>query len=227
MKKTLIILGLAVASLAQANLTAQANLSATVTTSGPNANTTLLNVETGVFGSFAVADFAFATTANFVTSQVVVNLTQQDTSFSAGATVDFFLTTNTTADITHGSSIKWMNGGSNDGIDSSLSGAGATLYSLGSGNYTKVSSGHLDTFTFSVNSALSSYIETQLASGADLRLVLGTSTTNGAATYAGYSNTVYAGPSATLVGAVQSVPEPVSMSLFAMATLGFLGRKRK
>ncbi len=181
----------------------------------------------GSFESFGVADFTFSAGAlgGTVTSinGATLALTESNAAFSAPDKIDVYLATNTTGSIDPGTSTFVYQAG-NDGlaaIDPALGASAGTFLGSGMFNTTgNVNNGTVDTYSLNFAGGNLTALENALNSGGVVRLVTVSdpTTSTGAATYAGFSNSTVAGPTLTINGTV--VPEPGSLLL---ATFGALG----
>jgi hypothetical protein len=213
-------------------ITASASDNATVQPGGPRPGVNgkiFFNMEgsaNGQFASFGVIDFQFPTLLVNSLNSITLQLTQANAAFTHNGGLSFFLAENTTADIQPGSSLAFDSTKLPTGIGTQL----GTLHPLGTGTFTQVADGTADKFIFtfaSLDAATRNLILTDLANGLDLRVVVGPTDPNVAATYAGFSNNEFAGPQLQLDGTILVVPEPTSFTLFAVGILGLAWRRRQ
>jgi hypothetical protein len=209
---------------AVANIVLPATNNATVQPGGPRAGVNgkqFFNMEgstNGTFASFGVVDFQSSPTNVQVTS-LVLDLTQANAAFTQNGALTFFLSTDTTTGIEPVTSPLAYNAASlPTGLGTQLS----PLFSLGTANFTQVSDGTVDAFTFSLSPAAATYLKGQLMAGGRIRLVIAPNDPTVAATYAGFSNTEFSGPQLTLV-----TPEPGTLGLACLAFLMVCGRRKR
>jgi len=192
---------------------------ATVQSGGPRSGVNgkqFFNMEgsaNGTFASFGTLDFQSSPTSAQVTS-LTLDLTQANAAFTHNGALLFYLSTDTTTNIEPGISPLIYS------IPDIPTGLGAQLspaFLLGAASFTQVSDGTVDAFSFSPSATAVNYIDNQLAVGGRIRLVIAPADSTVAATYAGFSNTQFAGPRLTLVS---PAPEPGTVG---GAFLGLLG----
>jgi len=205
----------------QANIVIPASNNATVQPAGPRPGANgkqFFNMEgasNGTFASFGVVDFQPGSMSVQIAS-LTLALTQANAAFTNDGSLIFYLSTDTATDIEPiGSPLIYSAADAPTGLGGQLS----PIFLLGAGSFTQVSDGTKDTFSFSPSAAVIAYIDSQVAAGGRLRLVIAPGDATVAATYAGFSNTEFAGPQLTLVTAV---PEPgtagsTSLALFVFA----------
>jgi hypothetical protein len=206
----------------------------TIQTGGPRTGangTNFFNIEganNNAFADFGVADFSLGSQGGTVTgiNSLTVNLTESDAAFTMPGTLDFYLTTNTSISIDPpGSTLKYQTNPPvvPPGIDAQL----GNLFQLGTGLFNttgNTNSGGLDSYVFSPSGATAAYIEGVLNAGGTLRLVIGedTSAPGIAATFAGFSNSSFAGPNLSID--VTVVPEPTTLALGGLGGIVLVGR---
>jgi hypothetical protein len=185
----------------------------------------------GTFASFGVADFdlsqlspALGETATDV-GNISLSLTQSNAAFSVAGAISVFYTAKNTVDIQPGTS-PLKDTGAGDGaasVDSALS----PLTLLGTGAFTNVANGTVDTvpLTFTTGSDAYNDFLTDLNNGKTLRLIVTVNDPGTAATYAGFSNSTFAGP--TLNFDVNPVPEPSTLILAGLSVLGCVAWKKR
>jgi hypothetical protein len=97
------------------------------------------------------------------------------------------------------------------------------LFLLGTGNFTEVSDGTVNAFSFSLSPAAAGYLSAQLLTGGLIRLVVAPGDPTVAATYAGFSNPEFSRPELTLV---TPAPEPGTLGCVCLAFLVVTGVSR-
>jgi hypothetical protein len=193
-----------------------ASNNATIQPGGPRAGANgklFFNMEgssNGSFSDFGVVDFQTPLGVTFGPGQQLsLALTQDNAAFTANGSLAFYVSTDTTTDIEPGTSPLAFQ------ANSLPTGLGTQLdpkYLLGTGMFTEVANGQIDVFTFTPTGAALSYLETQIDSAGKIRLIVAPDDANVAATYAGFSNTDFAGPMLT-ISSPASVPEPSTILL--------------
>jgi hypothetical protein len=178
--------------------------------------------DNGSFASFGVADFDYSTVppgdfpqaASIIDAQL--NLTQDNAAFSAAGPISVYYTANTSVSIQPGtSSLKDQTG--NDGA-ASVDPALSPLTLLGSGTFTNVSNGTVDTVPLSFSGdALTGFLNA-FNNGTTLRLIVTANTPGTAATYVGVGN----GTDPLLIVDYTPVPEPSTLILLALGAFGLL-----
>lgn len=184
------------------------------------------NIEGSSFGNFAsygVARFNVAGlkagfdasygAGGWAVDSIALVLTQSNAAFTANGLVDVFFTDDDTVSLTSPSPLKY-----------GFAGDFADAQQVMQYSFTKVASGTVETHALFTRGAANSTGAQALAADlfsdnlVTLALVDGNATV--AATYAGYNNNTYAGP--TLAINVVAVPEPETYALL-LAGLGLLG----
>lgn len=216
--------------------TAEAFNNSTIQPAGPRTgsnNLAFFNIEgsaNGTFASYGVADFDGD---NFgVTTPVVdivsakLKLAQSNASFTNNGAVDLFLSKDTATIIsnTGGSPLTFQNANLPNGLGTQLNPKGL----IASGVFTEVANGDLDEYVLNLSAVIDgmtveSILIAALNGGGNIRLIVAPADANVAATYAGYTNFTYAGPT---LGIEALVPEPVSASLLGLG-LAILGARRR
>jgi hypothetical protein len=129
--------------------------------------------------------------------------------------LNFYLTTDTTTNIQPVTSpLAYNTGALPEGLGMQLS----PHFLLGSGTFNTtgdVNNGQVDNYTFSLTAAEIAYIKGQLGNG-PLRFVITPTDPNVSATFAGFSNNEFAGPTLTFV------PEPTSVVLAGIGIAGLV-----
>ena len=210
----------------------EATDNATVQPGGPRTGSSgkaFFNVEggnNGAFASYGVADFDFAALApplgGPVTSidSVTLQLAQSNAGFSLAGPMSFYLTNQTGVDIQPGTSPA-MYQGTNNGA-ASVGPELGPLSLLGSGNYTVIENGAIDSFPLTFTGPALTSLLSAMNNDTTLRLVITPDDPATAATYAGFSNNTFAGP--TLVIDATVVPEPATLILLALGAAAWVGR---
>lgn len=198
---------IAVASPPQAvgdTLQAEATDNATILTTGPRtgfSGTNFFNV-VGSAGtvpgpSFGVADFS-ATSFNLsypvaTVTSLTLSLTQSLFNAAAGS-LAFYLTEANTVGIHTGSPLVYQTANGPEGLGTQLD----PKFTLGIGTFTPATNGTVDTYTFTLNDTVESYVIGQLNSGGTLRIVVTATTPGVVATWSGFTNSGLPGPTLTL-----------------------------
>ena len=166
-------------------------------------------VNNGQFADYGVADFKSSSfvdaNGNMISStptavnSITVALSQANASFTNAGSLNFYLSENTTTSIQPNDNAVMFDATDPEGLNGQL----APLHMLGSGMFTGTdsptdTSGTMDTFAFTqLDSATGAYVLGVLASGGTFRLVITPADPDVAATYAGFSNTMYEGMTVT------------------------------
>jgi hypothetical protein len=222
----LILITVSVPKQARANIILPASNNATVQPGGPRPGVNgkqFFNMEgpaNGTFASFGVVDFQSSPMSLQVTS-LALALTQANAAFTHNGALFFYISTDTATNIEPGiSSLIYSVADIPTGLDNQLS----PIFPLGTGSFTQVSDGTMDIFSFSPSAAVASYLTSQISTGGRIRVVIAPGDPTVAATYAGFSNTEFAGPELTL-----AAPEPGTLggaSLVLLALTASLARAR-
>jgi hypothetical protein len=215
-----------------ATISLEATDNATVQPAGPRSGSSgkaFFNIQgsNGVnFASFGVVDFDFAALApplgGDVTgiNSVSLEMTQSNAAFSMAGPLSIYLTDQTGVDIQPGSSPLTYQGTNNGAasVDTEL----LPITLLGSGVYNVIANGTVDSYalTFS-GSALTSLLDA-INNDTKLRLVVTPDDPATAATYAGFTNFTFAGPTLVIDAAI--IPEPASAVLLCLGAALFAGR---
>lgn len=217
--------------------TGEAFDNATVQPGGPRAGGSgknFFNVEgsnNGNFSSYGVADFLFAapTTPQTAVTSFSLALTESNAAFTNAGSLVFSLDTSALlADIQPGTSPLAF-APPDPGTGQDVADGDLTLLSLsklGGGTFTfdttgNVNSGQVDTYNFDVTPAVQSALLQRINAGETIRLVVGTGDATVAATWAGFSNSTFEGPTLT----INTVPEPSSVSLCVLTAAALLSRR--
>ncbi len=182
------------------------------------------------FTSFGVMDFSIAAltipSGEMLSSvnSLSIKLTQFNAAFSVGGGLNFYLTSDNSANIAPGSTaLKYQPTDPPGGIGSQFS----SLYQLSSGFYNVISSGTVDTFTFSLDGldpAGLNYLAGLMTTGGTLRLVVAASEAQTAATYAGFASSTYTGPQISVDYSTTPIPEPSVVALMVLGVSVFAMR---
>jgi hypothetical protein len=208
----------------------EATDNATVQPAGPRTGSSgksFLNVEgsnNNAFASFGVADFVFPSPGELVTgvSNVTLKLTQSNAGFSLTGPVSFYLTDNTSVSIQPGTPPAIIYQAGNNGaasIDPVLS----PLASLGTGVYTVVSTGTVDSYALNFTGGALTSLLSAINSGTPLRLLVAPDAATTAATWAGNTSTSLAGPTLEFT----TIPEPSSVFLVGLLGVALTGLRRR
>jgi hypothetical protein len=209
-------------------LTTGAFNNATIQPAGPRTGangTNYFNIEganNGTFASFGVADFLYASQGGNVTgiNSITLSLTEANLAFTTPGTLEFYISSDTAADIGAGTStLFYQTSTTPAGVGSQLD----TLFFLGTGAFTTTgatNSGAVDNYMFTPDSSTETYLTGLLNAGGTVRLVIlegsgVASSPSIAATFVGFSNTSGGGPQLAIDATI--VPEPSSLSLPATA----------
>src|SRR5262249_20399058 len=149
----LLALGFVVVPGVAEGLTLSATQTAIIQPAGPRQGSgglAFFNIEgnnNGQFASFAVADFSPSAGSGPVGNSLSLLLTQDNAAFTANGGLAFYLTKDTTTSIGQSDSpLKFDTSDLPTGLGSQLQ----PNFLLGTGTFTQVDNGHLDTFTFTL-----------------------------------------------------------------------------
>ena len=209
-------------------LSGEAFDNATVQPGGPRTGTSgknFLNMEgsnNNSFASYGVADFLFDSVPVTVSSinSLSISFVQSNAGFTHDGGLVFSLDISSVlAGIQPGGTSPLAFDGANPGTANDVSQGDLNLLSLGTGLFTKVATGNVDTYTLSLSPAVQSALVTKLNNSETIRVLIGTGDSTVAATYAGFSNSTLAGPTLTID--YSAVPEPATTAL--LTALGCVG----
>jgi hypothetical protein len=216
----LVLMTISLSQPARADIILTAANNATVQPGGPRPGVNgkqFFNMEgstNGNFASFGVVDFQSAPTSVPVTS-LTLDLTQANAAFTNNGALIFYLSTDTATNIEPATSpLTYSAADTPTGLGTQLS----LLFLLGAGSFTQGSNGTVDAFTFSPSATAINYLESQLAAGGRIRLIIAPGDATVAATYAGFSNTGFSGPQLDLV---TPTPEPGTLGSASLVLLTF------
>jgi hypothetical protein len=151
------------------------------------------------FSSYGVADFdstqlGIGFTVDTIAS-VTVTLVQANASFTHDGALHFWITTDTDSDIQPDTSPLVYDASDNpDGLATQLQ----SRFALGSGTFTQVINGTVDSYSFGLGDEAQAYLVAQINAGGKVRIIISPAEAAVAATYAGFSNTDFAGPQLTV-----------------------------
>lgn len=203
---------------------------ATVKQTGPRTGASgkkYLDVEgdaNGQYASFGVIDFSMSGHGAQASSlsNLQLSLFDSPAGFSHAGSFDIFVTTDTVTDIQPGTSpLKYMTSDAPGGLGNQLQ----TTYLLGVGTYNPGNAGDKLTFNLSAAGAAQAYMLAEYNSGANIRLVLTSLTSDGSLTFGGTGAGTTGAPQLTFNANV--VPEPASMAVLGLGAIGLVARKRR
>jgi hypothetical protein len=192
-----------------APLSAEAVDNATVQPAGPRGGSSgkaFLNIEgstNGTFASYGVADFHFGVLPMPVVSvnSAQLALTQANAAFSTSGAVLFSVDqSGVLADIQPGGTSPLAFDGVDPGTGTDVGQGDLSLLALGGGPFSYVlgTTGDVDAYDFTLDLATQAELVSRLNSGATIRIVIGTGEAGVAATWAGATNSTWAGPTLNL-----------------------------
>lgn len=179
-----------------------ASYAATVRPAGPRPNGTgFFNVEgdgNGANASFGVLEFdptSFSIGAGVTAvSNLILSLTESNAAFTAPGSLNFYLSQDTTTDITPTNTLlKYQAASAPEGVGTQLS----PLTLLGTGTFSttgNTNTGKVDTYTLTLPSTVQDYFIGQINSNSKLRFVVTATTSATGATFAGSSAAAGARP---------------------------------
>lgn len=200
--------------------------------------TNYLNVEGtdaggATYSSYGIIDFtldsgSFSQQIDSV-SQLSISLFQSNGSFSATGGIVFYIASDSTSSIVSGVSTLTFDTGIVPGGIAASGGQLGDLTPLGVGTFTLGSSGDVSTYTFDADTALSDMLMAKITSGSNIRVVVAATDPATAATWAGVTNSTYAGGTLSVTGNLAAVPEPSTWAtlLMGIISVGFFGFRKK
>lgn len=225
-------------SLAVVTSPVEAFNNATVQPTGPrapDAGKNFYNIEgsaNGNFASYGVMDFTLVSEAipggEMLSSlnSISISLTQSNAGFTNSGGMAFYLTTDTTTSINTGSPLTYNSSAGEEGLGTQLS----QSYLLGTDVFTEVANGTVDTYTFDLTTldpAAASFLSNLLQTGGTLRIIMTPTDATTAATYAGFSNNTFSGPTVSIDYSTAPVPEPSAIALGGLGLAMVLSRARQ
>lgn len=205
---TAILISASIGAAQAAPLSVLASDNATVQPAGPRSGTSgkaYFNIEgsaNGSFASYGVADFNFGSLPYPVigVNSASLALTQANAAFSTTGDVVLSLdTTSPLVDIQPGTSPLAFDG-VDPGTATDVGDGDLTLLGFGGGPFTFTvgTSGDVDNYALGLGASIQTALINRLNSAATIRVVVGTGAATVAATWAGYTNTTYVGPTLNL-----------------------------
>jgi hypothetical protein len=216
-------------------ITFEATDNATVQPTGPRTGPNgkaFFNLEgsnNGNFSSYGVADFDFAALAPPLAGPVTainsatLQMTQSNATFSMPGPLSIYLTNQNGVDIQPGTSPLTYQGTNNGAA--SVGPQLSPLSLVGTGSYAVVANGTVDSYSLNFSGPSLAALLSAMNNDTKLRLVITPDTAATAATYAGNTNTTFAGP--TLVIDAVVVPEPFGLALLVTGAAALICRSRQ
>lgn len=241
-----LVLGCAVAAAAAASparaalIVGNASDNSTIKPAGPRtgtSNSSFFNVEgnnNGANASYGVLEFngsAFQSSGALVDiTAVELDLSESNAAFTGPGALKFYLTRDTTTNITNAGSPTTPNfqaASLPDGIGTQFD--PKALVGTGTFNTTgNTNTGQVDAFTLNLGASDEAYLIGQINAGQKFRIVVTPGADATAATFAGFSTTVTNTVAPALkITAATTAPEPGSLGLLAVAAAGLCGRRRR
>jgi hypothetical protein len=194
----------AFAPLHAAPLSVEASDNATVQAAGPRTGSNgkaFFNVEgsaAGSFASYGVADFSFGSLPFAVVSvdAAYLELIQSNAAFSATGGITFSVDQKSPLANIQPVTSPLAFDGADPGTATDVGQGDLSLLNLGGGPfaYTVGTTGDLNTYTFTLSGAAAAEMVSRLNGVQPIRIVVGTGSATVAATWAGATNSTYAGP---------------------------------
>lgn len=191
-----------------APLSVEASDNATVQPAGPRPGANgknFFNIEgsaNNAFASYGVADFNFGPLGMTVLdiNSINLGLTQANAAFSTTGVVVFSVDQRAPLSDIQPVTSPLAFDGADPGTATDVGQGDLTLLALGGGPFSYVvgASGDLNTYNFVLDAATEAELISRLNAGATIRIVVGTGQTNLAATWAGFSNNTFTGPTLNL-----------------------------
>lgn len=215
--------------IAQTTVVQLADGNATIDNDGPNTSPWFHTAQgPGNFESYAIStftfdpsDFGFSSVAGITGAQI--SYTQSNAFFTTNGPVEFFVSFDSS--FTGASYAGLAHNGTGSGIDDTQFSDSPSVQSLGSGTFTQVENGHVDTYTLTVPSTLETAFLNAINNGNAFSIILSVPSGSTAATYAGIENNTY--PDQVNLQ-ITAVPEPEFYgALIGLAALGFAFYRRR
>lgn len=225
-----LVSGLATAS--YADIVVEATDNSTIQPGGPRqggSGDAFFNIEgtaNGNFASYGVIDFTFDANPLITSVDAVeISFTQSNAGFTADGSLQFWADSVLVDDINSGDSPLAFDSNTTPGTAQDVTDGDLALTFLGDGSFVEVEDGFVDTFSLS---PLSDVFLSTLQNGGTLRLIVTPNDADVAATWAGFTNDTYAGP--TLSIQTSAVPEPSSVAVLCglgVAAFGYRTVRRR
>ena len=176
----------------------------------------------GNFTSYGVLQFDTTSLAGTSSiASVALSLSQSNAFFTNDGSLNFYITNDTSTDITPGvSELRATDTSVPTGI---ATGDLETLTLLGTGNFVETATGDVDTYTFDVDASVESYMLSQIAAAGPLRFVMTAGDADTSATYRGVETSAETSAPQLLV----IVPEPGSAAMMIIAVMGLIAYRRR
>lgn len=235
----ILLLSLAFHTASASPVTRVASANATVRTFGPTTSPWFHNAQAvtgGGFESFGISTYLY-TAADFglpsvtdITS-VQVSYMQSNAAFTADGPVDFFVSFDPTVSVGNFASLFHNSIGA--GIDDTQFSDSPSLQTIGTGTFTTVATGHVDTYTLSFTGSTKTSLINAINSGNPFAILMSASSGGTAATYAGIESNRYVINGGTEPDikrtslSIEAIPEANTVLLLLVGTLAILGSRAR
>ena len=183
--------------------------------------------------SFSAADFGLATLSGV--SVVTISYMQSNAFFTSDGPIELFVSFDAT--VASGDYTGLTHSGTGAGLDDTQFSDSPSTQSLGTGTFTEVSDGHVDTYTLDFTGTMETNLVNAINSGSSFSLILGAPSGSTAATYAGIQSFDYASNGNPTTGqepdsklttlSITAVPEPgFYAAIFGLLALGLAIARR-
>ncbi len=220
---------IAVGSLSAQTFIGTADSNATIRTGGPTTNPWFHTAQgPGSNASYAISSFSF-TAGDFGFAEVTevtaasISYTQSNAFFTTDGPVSLHVSFDTT--IAAGNYASLAHSGSGAGVDDAQFSDSPSTQVIGTGTFTEVSNGTVDTYTLDFTGTLGSLLVDAINSGDPFSIILAVSEAGPAATYAGIENNTYPNQ---IDLSLTAIPEPSTYALLAgLAAVGLILLRRR
>lgn len=231
MKRLLILLAALLINTAYTSpVTQVADANATVRNTGPTSSPWFHNAQVpGTFESYGISTFSFSA-ADFSLAAVTdiasveVSYMQSNAGFTTDGPLDFFISFDPT--VAGGDFSGLIHNSVGAGIDDAQFSDSPSLQSIGSGTFTEVSTGTVDTYTLTFSGTQKSNLIQAINNGNPFAILMGASSGSTAATYAGIESNNYVINGGSIPDAnrtslsIEAIPEADTLWLLLVGAAG-------